>query len=180
MSHYAVAVFANNENDFDDLLDPYGEERHFTRHVCDSEQLKEDYKKFLVLNPNWEQYGFDGYLEEHNYKREGNQIVSYYNDNAKWDWYTLDGKSYLFDLRDDVERYDTDALHHRKNDYVYVKNIPYAFITPDGVWHAPGLVGWFGMDTSTDESYKAYKKEWHDYVSDLSVNPYVSFVDCHI
>ena len=240
MSHYAVAVFADSPDDFDRLLAPFDENSHFTRHVLDEKDLRDRYKKFLEQNPSWEELGFDHWIEDFGYKREGEEIAAYYNDNAKWDWYTLDGKDYLFDLTEEAENrlYDEedgdDIWCHRKNDYVYdtydaaeeskhrrfwelvvegaplnegekepfsvfkkeyyldkygdkenfVRHscitTPWAFITPDGVWHAPGNVGWFAADDATRESLDDYVKEWFAYVSDKSKNPYVSFVDCHI
>ena len=56
---------------------------------------------------------------------------------------------------------------------------PYCFITPDGVLHAPGTVGWFACDDATAESFNKYYDEWMQYVTS-DVNPFVSFVDCHI
>lgn len=232
MSHYAVAVFSNDPDGFDDLLAPYDENSHFTRHIKDKEKLRDEFDKFLLQNPSWEELGFDHWLEDMGYNREGDEIVSYHNDNAKWDWYTLDGKDYMFPLKRGVVLGDGE-WYHRKNDYIYDqpdedfdtdwcerfwdvfvmgkpakdgekfdslfnKNYyidrygtkerylkccsivhPYAFITPDGAWHAPGNMGWFAIDDATDESYERYMDEWMAYVMS-DENPYVSFVDCHI
>ena len=68
-------------------------------------------------------------------------------------------------LEDYLIRYHTDA--------------PYAYITPDGEWHAPGEVGYFGLSDETPESYKKYVKEWLNYAREHP-DKYVSFVDCHI
>ena len=57
--------------------------------------------------------------------------------------------------------------------------VPYAFVTPDGVWHAPGRVGWFAMSDETAESMNKYYKEWCDFI-DNGPDCYVSLVDCHI
>ena len=232
MSHYSVAVFAD-DGDFDRLLDPYGEERHLTRHLADEKELRERYAKFLEQNPSWEKEGFEYWLEQFGYKREGDEIASYYNDNAKWDYYSLDGRNCLFDLKPEAAE-DEDIYEYHKNDYDYdtpsedwnpkhsarfwevvvegrplrkgeaepfslynkeyylsryktkeryvaagKKTIPYAFITPDGVWHSPGTVGWFAVDDATAESLDAYEKEWEDWIASPA-NPYVNFVDCHI
>lgn len=233
MSHYAVAVFANNPDDFGTLLAPFDEGDHQVAHLMDEEELKKQYDKFLVQNEGWRELGFEYWLEENGYKRENGQIYAYYNPNAKWDWYSLDGRDYLFDLKPDVEPPE-DAWCYRKNDYdyhcddnpeeakrsarfweVYVegqplgkdeeepqtiftreyylerfgdkktyvdystKTFPYAFITPDGVWHAPGTVGWFATDDATGDSIRHFLKEWDDYIASEE-NPYVNFVDCHI
>ena len=58
-------------------------------------------------------------------------------------------------------------------------NYPYAFITPDGEWHAPGTVGWWAISDDTPESLKKYILEWVEFISS-SENPFVNFVDCHI
>ena len=228
MSHYAVAVFSDSPHGFDALLEPYAEDSHFTRHVMDETELRERYARFLEQNPSWAELGFDGWLEDSGYEREGDEIVAYYNDDSKWDWYTLGGRDYMFDPKPGEE--PDENGHYRKNqidfaqadpeetaaalkfwqDYVvdgkepegfvmykreyyldryktaeqYAKEMtgtrPYAFVTPDGVWHSPGTVGWFALDDSTDDSMNRYIEEWNAYISDLSVNPYVSMVDCHI
>ena len=57
----------------------------------------------------------------------------------------------------------------------------YAVVTPDGVWHAPGNVGWFGMSSETED-------EWNDWVSnyyerffkDADPDLILTMVDCHI
>lgn len=240
MSHYAVAVFADSPLDFHYLLEPYSEtdKTYYTRHLVSENELRERYDKFLKQNPSWAEFGFDYYLEEMGYVREGDEICAYYNDNAKWDWYSLDGRYYMFDLKRAArKKYNDDDFdgYFRKNDYNYTKPdpdydpesdarfwelvveeqplrdgeskpfhlygkqyyidrygtkerfmkackkvYPYAFVTPDGVWHAPGEVGWFAVDDSTPESLDQYHDEWDKYIKDKSVNPYVSFVDCHI
>lgn len=183
MSHYAVAVFANSPSDFESLLAPYSEYAYKTRHVYEESELKRKYENFLIDNPSWREYGIDYWLSSCGYEREGGEIVKYYNDNAKWDYYSLDGRDYLYDLKKSALRRcrEEDDWEFRKNDYKYPKrgSIPYAFITPDGVWHAPGVIGWFATDDSTEESQKKYEAEWWAYIAS-DENPYVNFVDCHI
>lgn len=233
MSHYSVAVFADSIYDFEMLLDPYNENDHKQRFVCNEEEVQKNFEKFLVQNPSWENK-YASYLKEFGYKREGDELVKYYNPNAKWDYYMLDGRDYLFDLKPGVKyNYDDDFFvgSYRKNDYDYslnndkrikksagnfwdsyvVKGIepdipfhysreyyleryktkeqyakecafegPFAFITPDGVWHAPGNVMYFAEDDCTAESMNAYIDEWNAWIADTEHNPYVSFVDCHI
>jgi len=230
MSHYAVAVFADTPYDFDRLLAPYNENSHSERFVADEETLKQKYKQFLIQNPGWEELGFEYYLEQFDYKREGDEVVYYSNPNAKYDYYCLDGKDYMFDLKSGVDYeddrrmkdYDLDKEDEDVDEnylikfwdfYVekgvkevdgqafmtlyspeyylekygtkenFIKSqkriIPYAFVTPDGAWHAPGNVGWFALDDSTQESMDNYVEAWSKYIHS-DINPYVSFVDCHI
>lgn len=58
----------------------------------------------------------------------------------------------------------------------------WAVVTPDGEWHEPGQVGWFGVNDSTDES----RRDWRDHFYERFVEPYdpktttVILMDCHI
>ena len=58
----------------------------------------------------------------------------------------------------------------------------WAVITPDGVWHEPGKVGWFATDDATVESRRAWVRDFHEKI----VAPYddgkttVVMLDCHI
>lgn len=225
MSHYAVAVFSD-DGDFGYLLEPYNEadERYFEFCPVDREEKRRYFEeKFKPQNPDWT---FEQFCENFGYIYNANGEFGYaHNPHGYWDWYSLDGKEYMYELRIDA----SDDEYHRKNDYDYdyidpedVKRaeefwdsyvvrgkkpnhfvlykpeyyleryktkeqyvreigvvVPFAFITPDGAWHAPGRMGWFAQDDATDESMNAYIKEWQDYIHSDS-NPYVSFVDCHI
>lgn len=58
----------------------------------------------------------------------------------------------------------------------------YAVVTPDGEWHEPGEMGWWGMSSASPED----KREWSGYYYDSFIKPalengwYVTIVDCHI
>ena len=239
MSHYCVAVFSNKPDDesFRELLAPYDENNYKSPHVYDLAEVRKRYKKFLENNPGWKIKGFRYYLKEFGYKLEDHKLIKYYNDNAKWDYYSLDGKEYMFDVKPDrTIPFDCGRLRKDNYDYehsdfndsfnddeydsmfwdwhvegkpwtgedmepedppfsraYYLKRygtkegylkamsrpIPYAYITPDGTWHSPGIVGWFASDDSTRETWDAYTDEWNAFISSAD-NPYVSFVDCHI
>ena len=101
MSHYCCAVFAYDTWDFPALLEPYDEnnEKYFVFEPISEEELRKRYAKFLEQNPDWEKLGFDYYLEQQGYEnRDGIYGISY-NPNGIWDWYSLDGKDYLFDCK---------------------------------------------------------------------------------
>lgn len=102
------------------------------------------------------------------------------------------------DYKEVYENYQRNAKHH-ENEYIqqeaedmlkafptydeyeeYARWIfPYAYITPDGEWHAPGNVGWFASSDDTPASMKEYWEEWKRWI-ESDDNPYVNFVDCHI
>ena len=57
----------------------------------------------------------------------------------------------------------------------------YAVITPDGQWHAPGEMGWFGTSTDTPGE----ERVWEDEFFDTFIKPaithgwHLTVVDCH-
>lgn len=223
MSHYAVVVFAE-DGDFDGLLAPYNEadEKYKVFVPKPYEQIEEEFNRFKLNNPDWT---MEMYLDQ--YSHEDGEWGYRENPQGYWDWYTLDGKDYLFELKDGAkpddrgdyhkadylweeddevlaesagqfwDRYiatakngDPPSLYRReyyleryktKEQYMQEcsKTVPYAFITPDGKWHAPGRVGWFGMSDENAEDWNRYEKEWHAYLK-TGDNPCVSIVDCHI
>lgn len=56
----------------------------------------------------------------------------------------------------------------------------FAFVTPDGEWFEPGKMGWWAMDTSTEESCKDYYKKFDDFLKNADPNWAITIVDCHI
>lgn len=59
----------------------------------------------------------------------------------------------------------------------------YAIVTPDGEWHEPGKMGWFGMSSATEEDEDKFKDGFYDnfIVPYLEPGKYsITMVDCHI
>lgn len=58
----------------------------------------------------------------------------------------------------------------------------YAVITPDGKWHAPGHMGWFGVSTETPKQKRAWHLGYHNrFIKPAFENNwYLVIVDCHI
>lgn len=237
MSHFRVAVFSNNPSTeaFEELLAPYSEtdEEFFEFEPISEASLEWNRNYYEEHNPypTFEEFmTHEGYIND----PESGELGYRGNPNAKWDWYTLGGGSWQFELKDD-HVFD-DHGNARKNDFEYRQavnlqtkekewkekkalvdsfepgddksleqiaeyedakrfinyfpmledymvncawNYPYAFITPDGVWHSSGTVGWFATSDDTPESRKAYLHEWIAWI-ESDENPYVNFVDCHI
>lgn len=93
---------------------------------------------------------------------DGNAITTS-NPDAKWDWYTIGG------------RWDNDI----PNNHCKVTELPedystFAVITPDGVWHSDGDVGWFANVTGDGKEYDFDKIVSHYGGYDCVL------VDCHI
>jgi hypothetical protein len=57
----------------------------------------------------------------------------------------------------------------------------YAVITPDGVWHSPGDVGWFGMSSETPEEKGEWQSGFYDkFIKNANPELTLTIVDCHI
>lgn len=57
----------------------------------------------------------------------------------------------------------------------------YAVVTPDGEWHAPGEVGYFGVSSeSEDEAREWYEKYEERFIKGADPDWYLTIVDCHI
>lgn len=227
MSHYAVAVFSN-DGDFDSLLAPYNEHdpNYYVFEPIPYGKIVERFERFKEHNPRWT---LEKYIKEFKLFQKDGEWGYEHNPRGYWNYYSLDGKDYLFDLKKGAKCEEGGPGYYRKNDYnwypddkearedarefwddfigpdalaeppgpwskqyfldryktkeQYIKEasrtIPYAFITPDGVWHAPGRVWYFAMsDESADDSDR-YAAEWDTWL-ESDANPYVSIVDCHI
>lgn len=231
MSHYCVAVFSHQQaaESFDRLLEPFSEtdERYFR--FCPAKDPEVTWRRFLENNPN------NRISMEDCLKNYCNMILNdgvwgnMCNPNAKWDWYTLGDKDFLYSPKEG-EKLDEDSFFYRKSQidfsdrededagyfwdhYVegkpvqeghlkpdglfvpayylerygtrerYIRQMtssaPYAYITPDGVWHAPGEIGWFAISDETPETLDRYMEEWLTFLNSQD-DPYVRFVDCHI
>lgn len=226
MSHFAVAVFSDDAN-FDCLLAPYDENNacQFVFEPVDYQKIVDDFDRFKKGNKSWT---LDMYIKNFGYTQEDGRWGYRYNPHGYWDWYSLDGKDYMYEPKDGAELGDGES-YYRKNDIdwypdnheatadaedfwdsfigsgayaeppgmwnkqyfldryktkeQYVKEwsrmLPWAFITPDGVWHAAGRVGWFATSDETAEDADRYAAEWDEWIAS-DANPYVSLVDCHI
>ena len=77
------------------------------------------------------------------------------------------------------ERYISKEIYA---DSVSKENYFYAIVTPDGEWHEPGRMGWFGVShASYEESRKWDTNYFKDYIKPyLDHDHTITIVDCHI
>ncbi len=58
----------------------------------------------------------------------------------------------------------------------------YAVLTPDGVWHAPGEMGWFGRSTESGEESQVWARDFYKNFIQPAIDGDwgITIVDCHI
>jgi len=57
----------------------------------------------------------------------------------------------------------------------------FAIVTPDGVWHEPGRMGWWGMSGESDEDGLDWEMNFCDrYIKTANPDWTLTIVDCHI
>lgn len=89
-----------------------------------------------------------GRFDEDMIKLNGD-LLSTYNPNSKWDWYTIGGRwnNYLKTLSGETTNED----YASEIDWKDI--IPFAFVTPIGEWHERGEMGWWAC-VSNGEKYR--------------------------
>ena len=82
----------------------------------------------------------------------------------------LFGKEYYIERYKDADDYATKetAFH------------TFALLTPEGVWHEPGQMGWFACDDSTPESQADYDKFFDEFIKNADPELSLTIIDCHI
>ena len=119
--------------------------------------VDEDYVKDIDFSPNKDEYEY---------------AIKWWQDNVEGD-----GRD-LFYTRDYyTDRYGTKEKYAEQ----YASFSTYAVVTPDGEWHAPGEMGWFGCSSETDEEFR----DWYDHYKERFIDTadpdwILTIVDCHI
>lgn len=202
MSHFAVAVFTDDLDKLEDILEPY----------CEIVDEDSPYAE-------WEE---DDSIEEGGY---------YTNPGAKWDWYVVGGrwenmlrlkngerdnyalvsqcdftpdkKAYDYAIRfweinvegkpkaeDDPNDYSTfwkpeyfTERYASKEEYAESEAAfsTWAFIDNEGEWHERGEMGWWAANNATRDSIRTHEQEFVDYLEYAKEHElYIVIVDCHI
>lgn len=115
-----------------------------------------------------------GRFDEDMIKLNGD-LLSTYNPNSKWDWYTIGGRwnNYLKTLSGETTNED----YASEIDWKDI--IPFAFVTPIGEWHERGEMGWWAC-VSNGKNIEDWKSEFKEFLDNLDEDTIVTVVDCHI
>lgn len=113
-------------------------------------------------------------------------LLSTYNPDSKWDWYSVGGRwsGFLCTKEKDDEgnpiRVNQAQFKDIDWDYMLENNIiPFNYVTEEGIWREKGEMGWWGMTTNEmeqddwDDNFKSYLKLVED-------DCLVTVVDFHI
>ena len=60
-----------------------------------------------------------------------------------------------------------------------VPKTTWAVLTPDGIWHEPGQMGWFGI-SSNEMNEDEWDAKFREYLKTLDKDIILTLVDCHI
>ena len=96
------------------------------------------------------------YVRCHERFNSRQEPLSTYNPAGKWDWFSIGGRwnGWLHD-RDPKHASITDNLATIEQ-VIERKKFSFAIITPDGVWHEQGRMGWWGAVIDGKET-----ADWH-------------------
>ena len=204
MSHFSVAVFTETGtiSEVESLLEPYQEcyeHNEYSEFVEDNgcEFDEEAGARGYWENPNakWDWYSIGGRWSEMLIpKCDGLQ----YKDDGVDSWLVKDIDFEAMERRA-LERlepfetcferrfykkkyfdsmYPTEEVYIRKN----TKFSTYAVVTPDGEWHSPGDVGWFGCSAASPDDESEFVSTYKERFIDPAIQNgwYLTIVDCHI
>jgi hypothetical protein len=184
MTHFTVGIIlphgANDAEGFiAEVMEPYFEHSDAEPYVCYTlEQATADIagtinRLELIISRNEPHYDiekcrqqldelraktpqqkYEEYLRYHEQFNEHGEPVSTYNPDSKWDWYVIGGRwdGWINDLDTSRESLaDNTAL---TEEVIARDKIPHAIITPDGVWHERGQMGWWAMLLTENENWE--------------------------
>lgn len=87
------------------------------------------------------------------------------------DFHSIYGEKYYLDYYGNRESYAKHAASFTT----------YAVLTPDGVWHAPGEMGWFGCSSENANEYREWCARYKERFIDAADPDWMlTVVDCHI
>lgn len=88
------------------------------------------------------------------FNRKG-EPLSTYNPASKWDWYVIGGRwdGWINDRKCSSECLSDNSAS--TEEVIARKKIPHAILTPDGLWHERGRMGWWAVLATENEDWDA-------------------------
>ena len=121
-------------------------------------------------------------VKEWGYKIDENEnLLSTYNPNSKWDWYSIGGRwSGFLKLKKDGA--SANEAYFSEIDWDWMKEFrfaPFCFVDEDGTWHEKGAMGCWGM-AMDEQPDSEWNKAFEDYLNGVDPDCLVTVVDFHI
>jgi len=230
MSHFTVAVIHRADQNIEELLAPYDENKEVEPYVQYSRQEAIDHarKNYKSAAGKTDEECWQMVAEDEKTDEDGN-ILSTYNPQSTWDWWTVGGRwSGMLRLKNgstvDSARIGDIDFSPDENTYrrclrfwdVVVEHQPqiegedffniykesyyreffgdretyarqqaqfstYAVVTPDGVWHGKGKMGWWAMSSETAEEARDWEEHYRErFIDAFDEDMILTIVDCHI
>ena len=146
------------------------------------------YKKIFMRGPSLSyEEAWKHVKEDWGYDIDENEnLLTNYNPNATWDWYSIGGRWGGFlsvkELDEDGDRIETNQTTVGEVDWEYMmehKFPPFCYVTEEGEWCEKGEMGWFGI-THDEKPEESWRKQFMDYVNSLDKDCLVTVIDFHI
>jgi len=195
MSYFAVAVFMSDEKQsLDDLLAPY-DKAAMIETTDDGDIYNPDAKwNFYEIGGHWQGMltlkakkigirgsayskdvsdGYDGAIvRDIDFDATRKRALAELQPYKKAMKNSYMKESYM------RKRFPTEKEYIERNGNFYT----YAVITPDGVWHAAGEMGLFGLSSASPEEERAWHRDYYNRFIKPAIekNWYMVIVDCHI
>lgn len=98
-----------------------------------------------------------------------------------WEIVTSDNHEKRTDYTWFKPEYFKEKYGNRENYIEYqISFSTYAVITPDGKWHSPGDMGWFGCSSEKDEDNLKFHNDYHKNFIEPYKDKFIAIIDCHI
>ncbi len=164
MTHYTVVVFDAGEK-VDKLVNKYDENisvPEYSNGLVDKKEIDRCVSYYIEKHPEFKYKDFDSIYSVFGENWNGNCWRK--NENGEWEEFTTYNPDSKYDYYI--------PYSHKLPEFV-----PFAFVTPDGVWHEKGHMGWWAIswDEKPDEVWeKEYKDALAEYKGTFTI------LDCHI
>ena len=168
--------------------------KEIQRRALEKETFLEGDSIIRSISSDEEYYDYyrNEWYEDGWYDEDGNLLTTY-NPNSKWDWYDVGGRwngvlrikdEFVYEELGEVpvegEKYYTNSApigHLDLTDFINT----YAVVTPDGRWHEPGKMGWFGISYASKEDEASWDEGFYDrFIRNANPEWEITIVDCHI
>jgi hypothetical protein len=137
------------------------------------DKCREAIDKLRVTTPDDK---YREYIAHHEHFNSEGEPTSTYNPDSKWDWWVIGGRwdGWINDRESSEESIADNTASTA--DTLQRGKIPHAFITPDGLWHEHGQMGWWGIMLTENDGWESEAK------AILTQYPecYVLILDAHI